>query len=375
MTHPRAQRLIALALGAAPVAFSFAPDAQGIVRRDDVADQVYIDAALAPEYDAVGRIFTNAGQCTATLITPDTILTAAHCFGAAGSNATASTFEIQTAEGLQVVDVSNSTVLRHPGWTGSFETGVDIAIIQLDTPITSVEPALLDFGIRSNSLTQDVTAVGYGRAGTGSTGSQPGTEGTKRAGENRIDVLTTLTGGTRSYLQADFDTPGAGPFNQALDTEFSAASGDSGGPIFLTNVFDQERIVGVSSFISAADGVADGDYGDTSGWTPVADGYDWLFPLIAGEADGVFFGDANFSGSVELIDFDILSSNFDSVGATWSTGDFNGDGVVNLVDFDLLSQNFGNSFFPVGVLATPEPGTLAGLALAGGLLARRRRLA
>ncbi|MEO0530470.1 MAG: hypothetical protein AAF266_07795 [Planctomycetota bacterium] len=54
-------------------------------------------------------------------------------------------------------------------------------------------------------------------------------------------------------------------------------------------------------------------------------------------------GDANGDGSVDLLDLDILGSNFGTTPATFASGDFNGDNVVDLLDLDILGSNFGTS--------------------------------
>ncbi|MEM6750919.1 MAG: trypsin-like serine protease [Planctomycetota bacterium] len=374
MIDPRRSRTLLLAFCPAAIAMA-APDAFGIVRRDDVADQVYLDAALDSAYDAVGRIFTNEGQCSATLVAPNYILTAAHCFGPPGVTPSAASFEIETLGGMQTIDLTGSTVHIHPEWTGSFGTGLDLALIELAAPITVVDPLLLSFSDRGSFIGQNAVHVGFGREGTGLTGALPGTEGDKRAGENRIDILASVTGGDRLYLTTDFDQPLNNVLNQALPTEYSAASGDSGGPLIVTDFFGDSRIAAVSSYISASDGVTDGDYGDTSGYTAIDDGLDFLFPFLAGQAEGVFFGDADTNGVVNLADFDALAQSFGMIDAGWADGDFNSDGVVDLIDFDLLAQNFGASAFsPASVAALPEPATAGLLALAGAAaLARRRR--
>jgi hypothetical protein len=104
-------------------------------------------------------------------------------------------------------------------------------------------------------------------------------------------------------------------------------------------------------------------------------------------------GDANLSGTVDVGDVGILSTNFGALtGKNWTTGDFNGDGAVNVGDVGILSTNFGQSGgsttnltvagapgagsgSSLGVGAVPEPTTIITLALASGLLAcfgRRR---
>jgi hypothetical protein len=97
-------------------------------------------------------------------------------------------------------------------------------------------------------------------------------------------------------------------------------------------------------------------------------------------------GDADFSGLVNLNDFNILASNFGTAsGATWGQADFDFNGNVNLNDFNSLAGNFGLSASPGGptagdwsalAAAVPEPGALGSiLVLTGAALARRRRCA
>jgi hypothetical protein len=96
------------------------------------------------------------------------------------------------------------------------------------------------------------------------------------------------------------------------------------------------------------------------------------------------YGDADLSGTVDLIDFNRLAAHFGQSGPTvfWSSGDFNFDQTVNLLDFNLLAQNFGQSAGPDGVVdpqdwsnlaaAVPEPGTALFAAAALTTLAARR---
>ncbi|MEO0530279.1 MAG: hypothetical protein AAF266_06835 [Planctomycetota bacterium] len=84
--------------------------------------------------------------------------------------------------------------------------------------------------------------------------------------------------------------------------------------------------------------------------------------------DDPLAGDANGDGSVDLLDLDILGSNFGTMGgATFGDGDFNGDGNVDLLDLDVLGANFGAT---ADAVAVPEP---AAMALLVSLVLLRRR--
>ncbi|HRK31951.1 MAG TPA: hypothetical protein PLD59_12805 [Tepidisphaeraceae bacterium] len=83
-------------------------------------------------------------------------------------------------------------------------------------------------------------------------------------------------------------------------------------------------------------------------------------------------GDANLDGAVNLNDFTALAAQFGSSG-TWDQGDFNYSGAVDLNDFTELAANFGLSAGDVARGAVPEPASFGVIALAAGLVARRRR--
>jgi hypothetical protein len=55
-----------------------------------------------------------------------------------------------------------------------------------------------------------------------------------------------------------------------------------------------------------------------------------------------FYGDADLSGGVNLLDFNRLAASFGS-GSSWTQGNFNYDATVDLLDFNGLALNFGQS--------------------------------
>lgn len=83
-------------------------------------------------------------------------------------------------------------------------------------------------------------------------------------------------------------------------------------------------------------------------------------------------GDYNQDGLVDLADYTVWRNHLGS--PLWQA-DGNGSGVVDAGDYDIWKMHFGDNgaLFGVGSAAVPEPGTLALLAWAGGLIGWRHR--
>ncbi|MGE9294994.1 MAG: trypsin-like serine protease, partial [Puniceicoccales bacterium] len=133
--------------------------ASAITGRDDVPPQDFNDLGAA--YGSVGKLdgsFDGSG----VLISDQWLLTSAHV-AALSSNMT---FTVGGTE------YDSAEIIIHPGYT-LFDSSYanDIALVRLESSVTSVEPATLyRFGALNAVLGMDATWVGHGLSGNGTTG-------------------------------------------------------------------------------------------------------------------------------------------------------------------------------------------------------------
>jgi len=206
----------------------------------------------------------------------------------------------------------------HPGWRADYsidglEYGVDIALIELNSPIQGITPAPwansteLDDGY----LDSLIYSSGFGDYtgilddGWGDYYSQ------RRAWKNTLDRISDDIDPPKDYpgdeawqggwVVYDFDSPDGdynslaegvnsdGEFSyvgvgssssEALDLEGTSVAGDSGGPTYL-KINDEWTVVGLTSH-----GSTDGYYGDLALNTRVSSHADWICSVTGNELPG-----------------------------------------------------------------------------------------
>jgi len=210
-------------------------------------DSAYLE--YANMFPSVGWMFgIENGQdvlfSSGVLIDEHWVLTAAHSVLEDDNDNTSSveTYEFGLGSNFRTdpgESLFSTEVFVNPGYNG-FENGPDLALLYFEDAFTSVEPALLYTGPVEDLTGTNSSLVGYGGAGTPSTGLQP-IDANRRAGTN---TLTFNIDDDDVFQRARFIQPGLTNWQQlgALGTP-----GDSGGGWFIEDDGDF-YLTGISSF-------------------------------------------------------------------------------------------------------------------------------
>ena len=213
-------------------------------------------AASSPSPDIIGGTTTTVGQyptvvalevgsflCTGTLITPNWVVTAAHCVDPAvvmlpsqDAVTKGTTIHFNTVDliGDSGTVVEASATFKDPLFDQGHLGANDLGLIQLATPVTDVQPSPINLSARLAPVGTVATIVGYGLT---SQPGGPGTTGVEYELTNRISVpCSDQDIGRDTNLLCFLQTDDKG-----------TCSGDSGGPAFAV-INGQQTLVGVTSF-------------------------------------------------------------------------------------------------------------------------------
>lgn len=166
---------------------------------------------------------TDGAACSASIISPYVVLTAAHCVQSGSTAAPASRFRVYTGSSTRsfTAEYRVSEVRMVPGAGLSGREANDVALLVLSSPSRET-PIPLGRGTPASSLAgRTLTAVGYGQTPSGGSGT-------------KYTVETRLDGYQGGFI---FVPP-------------TVCSGDSGGPLLS----DDGAVYGVASFIYSPDG-------------------------------------------------------------------------------------------------------------------------
>ncbi len=206
--------------------------------------------------------------CTATLIAPRWIMTAAHCVYPSNAEGSKAGGKITLLD----QDITIQAVYSHPDHTQEGTLKHDIALIELIEPSLSILPTAIYE--KEDELGQQMKLAGYGVVADGVQGIYDRCFPCDlRGADNIVEEVNDY------QLRFRFDAPDEG---NSLPLEGVGAGGDSGGPVFIET--DNGRYVaGVSSFGSRK-------YNEFDNYTRVSKELNWLAEVMAADYQGSYSG-------------------------------------------------------------------------------------
>lgn len=365
-------RVIISAVTALVATTSISAIAQAGTIRHDRSDWQYTNLAASSTFNSVGEIFNNGYEsCSGTLVSSMWVLTAAHCVVLGQDTLGFGAFTVGGGRYTITDAVINRQWLdwgSYLNWGNQlFSTGTDIALLKLKNAVQNVTPAQL-YATR-DEYGKVGTYVGFGNTGNGfwgdvypnkfdgNTGFQISRNPVKRAGQNVIDGFNGS-----NILLSDFDDPYRSSNRSGspvpLNLEYSIGNGDSGGGMFING-----KVAGVHSY-----GDNNSRYGELFGSTRVSSFARWISDVVSNKRASSMllrgsFGQANLWGAYNASN---SSSMFD-LDRTFEFDDYDPNQPYQISIFE------DNPAFEMEPQSVPEPSTLIGLFLIGGLLKLRRR--
>jgi hypothetical protein len=251
-------------------------------------------------YDGVVRIRVGDYYATGVLLSDGrSLLTAAHLYTNVVNAVADTEIFFETITQNKTSSLAQSVTV-HPDYS-SVTTGADLAIVRLNNS-AFIDAQRYSIYRNDNIENQLFTMVGYGKAGTGSDGSEASSSTpTRRMADNTIDgdidLLNYYLGSTLAWhapegtqFIADFDNGSYtnDAVGRLLNTahigvgsqEGLIASGDSGGPAFI-----DDKIAGIASYTASLsngsvhpdiDSVNNSSYGEIAAWQKLSYYQEWI---------------------------------------------------------------------------------------------------